>query len=107
VPNARSFHRLLALELGLIRSVTETSTLGARLQRVSELDRASLSTLVEQAGFRILRWSSYALKPFTHAQMEQLVAASWCPPGLIDGLDRMVKYMPELGSEMSIEVKLR
>jgi trans-aconitate methyltransferase len=104
LPNARSFHRLLGVEMGLVASPFETSALGARLHRRRELDEAGLRALVEAAGFRVLRFETYALKPFTHGQMEKLLASGSFPAGLVDGLDRMVRHAPGLGSEMSVEV---
>jgi hypothetical protein len=104
VPNARSFHRLLAVEMGLIRDAFETSELGAKLHRRRELDETSLRAMVERAGFRVLRFETFALKPFTHEQMQKLLASGWFPEGLVDGLDRMVAHAPGLGSEMSVEM---
>ena len=104
VPNARSFHRLLGVEMGLVATPFERSALGARLHRKRELDEASLRALVDGAGFRVLRFETYALKPFTHAQMEKLLASGMFPEGLLDGLDRMVRHAPGLGSEMSVEI---
>lgn len=54
------------------------------------------------AGLRVLERGSYFVKPFTHAQMEACLENGILSEKLLDGLDRMTKYMPELGAEIYV-----
>ena len=53
VPNAKSFHRLWAVEAGLIKSEYEKSAMQIRLQQSHTFDLESLQRLVQQAGFAV------------------------------------------------------
>jgi hypothetical protein len=61
--------------------------------------------MVEENGFRILSYGTYFIKPFTNQQMEAIMAQNIVDKDIIKGLERMVRYMPDLGSEMYVEVK--
>jgi SAM-dependent methyltransferase len=100
VPNVRSFHRLLALEAGLIGDLFEASETERRFQRHTRFDSASLAEMLRAGGFEILDSASYFIKPFTHAQMDALMQSGTCGPAVIEGLEKMTKYMPELGCEI-------
>jgi SAM-dependent methyltransferase len=104
VPNMRSFHRLLALEMGLIASVFEPSEIERRFQRHTRYDRDTLLALVTDERFRVVGSGSYFVKPFTHGQMEAMLGAGIIDARVIDGLARMVRYMPDLGCEMYVDL---
>src|SRR4051812_11360306 len=75
VPNVRSFHRLLALEMGLIDDLFEQSEIEKRFHRHTRFDREKLHALLRGAGFDVLESGTYFVKPFTHAQMEALLSS--------------------------------
>jgi SAM-dependent methyltransferase len=107
VPNVRSFHRLLALEGGLIGDVFEPSEMERRFGRHDRFDAASLQVLLESTGFRTFAAGTYFVKPFTHAQMEAVLASSaFDRASLLRGLEGMVKYMPDLGCELYADVRI-
>lgn len=105
VPNVRSFHRLLALEMGIIDDLFEQSETERRFQRHTRFDSARLAELLRANGFEILDSATYFIKPFTHAQMDALVRSGTCGPEVIDGLDRMTKYLPGMGCEIYANVR--
>jgi hypothetical protein len=105
VPNASSFHRLLAVEMGLIGDVSEPSEMDRRFGHRVRFDCAHFTELVEGAGFSIVESGTYFVKPFTHEQMDAIIRTGAFPPSLLDGLDRMVKYMPEHGCELYANVR--
>ena len=105
VPNAKSFHRLWAKESGLIKSEYERSATQIRLQQAHTFDLASLTRLVRGAGFSIAESGSYLIKPFTHAQMQQLVNLGILTEDLITGLMEMVKHAPGLGAEIFVNAR--
>lgn len=107
VPNAHSFHRLLALKAGLINSLTERSETQIRLQQHHTFDLQTLSRLCNENGFMIIDQGTYFIKPFTHAQMEALLRKGVIEPAVMDGFFDMIAYMPDLGAEIYMNVKKR
>jgi SAM-dependent methyltransferase len=107
VPNVYSFHRLLALEMGLIQSLFEPSATEMRFQRHTRFDREALLKVVGENGFRVLRFETYLIKPFTNDQMAQLLERGIVTPKTIDALGAMAKYLPEMGCEMFLEARIK
>ena len=107
VPNVYSFHRLLALEMGLITDLFEQSETEKSFQRTTRFDRAKLEAMLVAADFEVLRFGTYFVKPFTHAQMERLIDDKILPVGAVLGLERMSTHLPDMGAEMYVEVRRR
>ena len=106
VPNAHSLHRLLAVAMGLIADPTTLSSTQVTMQQRSTYDRDTLQTELSRAGFEVTDRGSLFVKPFTHAQMQQLVDAGFMTPALLDGLDRLALMQPDLGSELWVNARL-
>lgn len=104
VPNAFSFHRILAKEMGLIQTVFERSQTQVLLQQPSTFDLESLINLAEATGFGIIEKGSLLIKPFTHAQMQRMIDMRMIDMNTINGLYNMVKYFPEMGSEIYLNL---
>lgn len=98
VPNAKSFHRLLAVEMGLIRNEHEMSERNIRLQQNKVYDIEKLTSLLVENGLSVYDRGSYFVKLFDHKHMEWFVDEMG--EKALDGLDNMIKYMPEMGSEI-------
>jgi SAM-dependent methyltransferase len=105
VPNMMSFHRLLAVEMGLIPTVFTPSQLELQFQRQSQYDMTSLLAAVTQAGFRVEVSGSYFLKPFSHAQMQAMLKAGIIDESVLAGLTGMVRHLPLMGCELYVELK--
>src|SRR5947209_16710406 len=99
VPNAKSFHRLWAVEAGLIQNEYEKSPTQIRLQQSHTFDLGSLKDLVQQAGFVVEESGSYFIKPFSNAQMQQLVELGFLTQPLVQGLMKMERHLPGLGAD--------
>ncbi len=107
VPNARSMHRLLAVAMGLVPDPATPSDTQRRMQqRATPYDRDLLHAELARAGLAVFEGGSLFVKPFTHAQMQQLVDQGFLTPALLDGLDRLVQWLPELGSELWVHARL-
>ncbi len=106
VPNARSLHRLLALEMGLIGDLFERSDNQRRLQQPRTFDLERLTALCRDAGFDVTGSGSYFVKPFTHAQMSQLQGSGLMSERMLDGLWGLEKHLPGLGSEIYVNLRL-
>ena len=105
VPNAFSFHRLLAVEMGYIETIYEKSETNSKLQTISIFDKDSLIRLVHANEFDVLEFGTYFIKLFTNEQMEKIISANIITKDVIEGLENMVKYLPDMGCEMFVNLK--
>ena len=100
VPNAQSFHRLLAVECGFIESPYQLSDIDLKLGHPVVLDRVSLMALMDKAGFSDLTFDGYLFKPFSNAQMAGIVAHFG--DDLIPGLIKLGRKFPDHAAEICI-----
>lgn len=104
VPNPNSFHRILASKLGIVGDVKELSERDEAFNREQHFDKEDLTILVESCGFTVIDYGTYVVKPFTSKQIELLVSSGQLPQNIIEGLEGMTEYLPEMGCEMFLEV---
>lgn len=104
VPNANSFHRLLALKMGLIQSTFQMSESNTEFQQFTVFDLERLVGLLEKNGFRITESGSYSFKPFTHAQMENMIGNGSLTEAMLEGFYKMEELLPGMGSEIYVNV---
>lgn len=102
VPNARSFHRLLAFEMGIIGSVYQKSGNDQLFQRRVVFDTESYREMFTRNGFKVIEAGTYFVKPFTHDQMNKMLSGNVVDGKVMDGLNKMIKYMPDLGAEIFV-----
>lgn len=107
VPNAHSFHRLLAYKSGMIDKPEDFSSTQIKLQVNRIFTLSTLKSLVEMAGFEVIDSGSYFIKPFTHAQMKFLFDNKIINNEILEGFYNMTEYMPELGSEIFVDLRLK
>ena len=107
VPNAKSFHRLLAFEMGIIDSVYQLSDRNILLQQATVFDLETLSEVIKKIGFDIVKAGSSFIKPFTHQQMHDLLKHNIINETTLEGLYKMEQYMPELGAEIFVNCKIK
>jgi len=100
VPNARSLHRLLAVEMGLIGDIFTRSTTQKTMQQHGTYDLQTLTNLMTSCSFSVLESGTFFVKPFTHAQMAELLESGFLTTQMLDGLYGLTRYMPEFGSEI-------
>ncbi len=105
VPNAYSIHRLLALEMGLIDNVHDLSELQIKMQRNRVFDIRSLIDIVEKSQFEVIESGSYFPKFFSARQMESILESNIVSEEIFEGLDKMITYMPDNGSEIYVQAK--
>lgn len=105
VPNANSLHRLIAIEAGLISDVHEQSSQMQKMQRRRTYDMDMLKEEMDKAGFKAVDSGSYFVKPFTHFQMQQCLDQKIFDDRVLLGLENLVKYMPEYGAGIYVDVR--
>lgn len=102
-PNAMSFHRLLAVESGLINSPYELSSLNRQLGHPVVFDRHSLAKLLVASGLTDLVFDGYIFKPFTNTQMATMLNV--VGDQLINGLIELGRKFPDNAAEICITGK--
>lgn len=107
VPNAESFHRLLAVESKIIPATDFFSERNILFQQNTVFSLKQLKKLVEINGFEVIDEGTYFIKPFSHDQMYKLLEEKIITEDVLDGLYNMEKYLPKLGSELYVNVKKR
>ncbi len=105
VPNASSFHRLLAVQMGLIQTEFQKSDSNIQFQQHTVFNLELLKETVEKNGFEVIESGAYSFKPFTHHQMQNMINANLITEQMLDGFYKMERYMPELGSEIFVNIK--
>lgn len=106
VPNAKSFHRLLAKESGIIANVYQKSNNNILFQQHTVFDMQTLVELVSSIGqCCVIEKGSYFIKLFTHEQMLRCINEKIIDIDVLEGLNNMEKYMPDLGSEIFLDFK--
>ena len=105
VPNGNSLHRLLAVEMGLIKSQLELSNNNIQLQQNRVFVLNSLEKLIKDYDFNVTEKGSYFIKPFTHVQMQKMIDDNIIDTKTLDGFYDLIKHLPDFGSEIYINFK--
>ena len=106
VPNAKSLHRLLAVEMGIISDVYQLSEQQIKMQRHHVFDLNLLNNLVKENGFHVIESGSYYPKFFSGSQMDQIISMGIVNDFVFDGLYGLSKYLEDYGSEIYVNVKI-
>jgi SAM-dependent methyltransferase len=104
VPNAQSLHRKLAKAMGLIENEKQMTERNRQLAQYRVYDFDSLIALAGASGFRVIEKGGYFIKPFTHAQMESIPGV--LSEAVLDGLWQLGREMPELASEIYLNLEV-
>ena len=107
VPNAKSIHRLIAYEMGIIGEVKELSQRNRAFQQTNVFDMRALKELVSSHGFDVVEEGSYFVKPFTHDQMFSIIEKGIIDIDVLDGLYKISKYLPDFGSEIYVNCRMK
>lgn len=105
VPNAQSFHRLLAVEMGLIKTEFEMSPTNIQFQQHTVFNLALLEGIMKKSGFEVIESGSYSFKPFTHQQMQNMINLNLITAEMLDGFYKMERYLSNIGSEIFVNIK--
>jgi 2-polyprenyl-3-methyl-5-hydroxy-6-metoxy-1,4-benzoquinol methylase len=105
VPNARSLHRQIALNMGMISELTEKSPRQIRFQQHHTYDLDSIQALVKTCGFNVIEAETFFLKPFTHGQMQSMLDAGLISTDVLEGLYAVCNDLPGLGAEIMLNVR--
>jgi hypothetical protein len=104
VPNSESFHRQLALSMGLIAETKAMTERNIRHLQHRVYDIKSLRADLADAMMSIREEGGYLIKPFTHTQMERVLPE--LGEAVMEGLFELGKRMPALASEIWAEAIL-
>lgn len=109
VPNEYSLHRLLAYEGGYIFNTNDKSERNILLQQSNVFNLQTLEQLIHDTvpKAEIIEKGSYFVKPFTHAQMEQMLKSNIIDEKILDGFYGLTAHIPQFGSEIFINFRAR
>lgn len=99
VPNARSLHRLLGHEAGLLDDVYRLSSEDLELGHRRYFDLTSLRALVADAGLEVRAAEGIFLKPLTTAQLQGLAL----PPAVAEAFFKVGVSYPEIANAIYLE----
>lgn len=102
VPNANSFHRILARNMDIIDDEHEKSERNIMFQQSTVFDMDKLLETVIECRYKVLDKGSCLIKPFTHKQMYELLEKGIISREVLDGLYHMVQDLPMMGSEIFV-----
>lgn len=105
VPNAKSFHRVLAKSMGIIHDEHEESAKNIALQQNVVFDMDRLAEMVTKHQFNIIDQGSYFIKPFTDGQMFEMLEKKIIDEKVLDGLDEMAHMLPLMGAGIFVNCR--
>lgn len=105
VPNAKSLHRIMAKEMGIVSDIYEQSEQMKKMQRSRTYDIDSLVEEINTSGFVDIDSGSYFVKPFTHSQLQRCLDLGIVDESYIVGLEKLINYLPEYGAGIYVNCK--
>jgi 2-polyprenyl-3-methyl-5-hydroxy-6-metoxy-1,4-benzoquinol methylase len=100
-PNMTSFHRELGVEMGLNKTVYETSERNIFFNQFGRFDQERLKSVVQESGLRVAECYGFFFKPFPHEVMNAINLKQ----EILDGLFQMGKKYPHLACQLFIKAK--
>lgn len=97
VPNAKSIHRIVAAEIGMLKSIYELNSRDYELGHYRVYDLEKLKSHVCDAGFKVSDEGGIFLKPVSNGQIEQ----QWTPE-MIEGFYKAGKHFPANCAEIFV-----
>jgi 2-polyprenyl-3-methyl-5-hydroxy-6-metoxy-1,4-benzoquinol methylase len=97
VPNAKSIHRLVAVEMGLLKEVHELNQRDKDAGHYRVYDMDLLKSDVISAGLKVKESGGIFLKPLSNGQINEL----WSEE-MIEGFYKVGKYFPESCAEVFV-----
>jgi 2-polyprenyl-3-methyl-5-hydroxy-6-metoxy-1,4-benzoquinol methylase len=101
VPNANSFHRQVAVEMGILTKVDELNEMDLKIGHKIVFSSENFKETIESAGFRIIDFGGIMLKPLTNSQIEQ----NWSDE-MIKGFIKLGHKYPDLCGDIYVVAKL-
>jgi len=99
VPNARSLHRLIGYEAGLLDDLYRLSEHDLRLGHKRYFDRQSLHEIIGNAGLKVVKEAGIYLKPLTTSQMKTLGLS----PAIIKAFCSVGAAYPDICNSIYVE----
>ena len=95
VPNALSFHRLVAVKMGLLKTPDQLNELDLRLGHRRVYNPDLLRNHLESAGWEVQATGGILFKTLTNGQIEE-----WFTEQMMDGFYELGKDFPEYAAEI-------
>lgn len=107
VPNVNSFHRKLAVSMGIIKYTKEKSERNIELEQYHNFSTESLKKLLVSLSkkIKIVKLNTFFIKPFTHSQMLSIFSKGIINHEVIKGLYDISDELDGYGSEIACVIK--
>ncbi|MGQ4876439.1 MAG: class I SAM-dependent methyltransferase [Promethearchaeia archaeon] len=105
VPNVYSIHNLIGYKMNIIKNLFQETPTGKRFGRHTRFDMKRLIKILEDNNFKIIETGSYFIKPFANHQLEKMLEYDIINEQVIEGLEKIIVYLPEFGAEIYANVK--
>ena len=102
VPNAKSLHRRLGHEAGLLDNIYKLSPHDLALGHKRYFDLESLRKIVSEAGLQIITIEGIYLKPFSLNQLRSLALSE----DIMEALFKVASEYPELSNAIYLEATI-
>ncbi len=102
VPNARSLHRLIGNNAGMLNNLYKLSESDLECGHRRYFDMNTIIKLISEAGLKVLHSEGILLKPFSTSQLESLKLS----PNVINALSSVGESLPEISNAIYIEANL-
>lgn len=97
VPNAHSIHRLLGVQMGMLKKPTQLNQKDKKLGHCRVYTPTTLKKIISQAGgYKILEFSGILFKPLSNSQVEKF------PKKVVEGFFELGKQFPQHCSELLV-----
>lgn len=63
--------------------------------------------MMETNGLKVIEEGSMCIKAFSHRKMRELITQEIIDERVLEGLYRIIKYMPQFGSEIYVNFKYK
>jgi 2-polyprenyl-3-methyl-5-hydroxy-6-metoxy-1,4-benzoquinol methylase len=97
VPNARSFHRMVAVKMGLLESIYSLNERDLQLGHERVYDMYLLKAHLTEAGFQISHETGVFMKFLANGQIEK-----WFSKEMVHAFNELGKEFPELCAEIMV-----
>lgn len=91
--------------MGILSNVFDKSEGNIKMQQNTNFDMDKLKKMVESNKMKVIDEGAYFIKPFSHKQMKEMLAAKIINENVLEGLYAITKYMPQFGSEIFVNCK--
>ena len=103
--NKASIHRILGVELGILKSTNSRTQTEDKMQQIyGAFTMSELVSLFEKCDLNVSRIETFFPKLLPHKKMSEAIESKVINSTFLDQLDALIEYLPDFGSEIIAEI---